>query len=288
MTSSTDTRRIATSLALLFVAGSAGCHRDGPHGFEIFAPGFETSRVRFESYAYSPVGAFADKRGLLVPFMDSDGDGRFDPRSEAAGRCDLDAHRCSFDHARLQLLMTTTDCPTTTGTWLLGDVYDRDGRSVHATLCDDRGSCAEAHEHAFQDTGSVNAIWLPGSRAEPEARVLSLRAGREQIHYTNVALPQPIRLVDFRVEHPGDLQVSVAADQTIDMVALWVRHGDTMHWSSARHPEALQVHGTTLVATVPHDVLEACAAGCETYMQIAHVWRDDEVFSLAEIKHRVE
>jgi hypothetical protein len=155
------------------LGGALGCGR-GPRDFEIVAPAFDAARVRFTNYSYAPVGTFADKRGELVPFVDSNGNGGFDQQTEASGRCDQHSRQCWLDHARLRLIMTTTDCSATTGTWLLGNVYDREGRREEATLCDDRGTCSETHRDAFQGVEMVNGAtsrsrlvreWLRGISA---------------------------------------------------------------------------------------------------------------------------
>jgi hypothetical protein len=38
---------------------------------------------------------------------------------------------------------------------------------------------------------------------------------------------------------------------------------------------------------VPEVVLESCGDACEVYLQFGHVWQDDAVFSLGEVKHKV-
>jgi hypothetical protein len=279
---------ILSSVALVLLPGaSPGCRRRTQRAFEIVAPAFELSRVQFASYGYSPVGAFAEKRGELVPFIDANGDGRFDPHTEASGRCDQSSHRCWLDHARLRLLMTTTDCAASTGTWLLGNVYGHDGRSLEATLCDDQGACSEEHRNAFQGVDTVNAIWILDAAETPRARTLSLRAGKEEVRYENVELPAPLRVVDIQIERRGGVHISATADQSIDMASLWVTRGHALQWSSAGQPGVFQAKGAAIEATLPQSVVDACAGACEAYLQFGHVWRDDNVFSLAEVKQKV-
>jgi hypothetical protein len=278
---------IAQITALLLGAVSAGCERKGQHDFEVIAPAFETSRVRLTQHDFLPVGAFREQRAELIPFMDANGDGRFDSQTEASGRCDPRSHQCFIDHSRLRVIMTVTDCPATTGTWLVGNMYDRDGRRLDATLCDSQGVCSEEHQNAFQNGGTVDAIWIPGIPDTSSTRALGLRASHEEIRYENVALPLPIRLVDIRVERVGGLRVSVRADYSIDMASLWLMHGGTMRWSSTGQPGVFRATGAALEAAVPQSVLDSCGSGCEAYLQFAHVWRDDNVFSVSDVLQKV-
>jgi hypothetical protein len=287
-------QRILPKVSALFSAalvpllgGSMACGHGSPRDFEIIAPTFDVSRVRFASYAYAPVGAFAETHGDLMPFMDANGDGSFDPQTEAAGRCDRRSRQCWLAHARLRLFMTTTDCLASTGTWLLGNVYDRDGRGVDATLCDNHGACSEPHPHAFQGAETANAIWIPDAPDVPRNRTFSLRAGQEDFHYDDVTLPTPIHLVDMQREPRGDLHVSITVDQSIDMASLWVRRGQAVQWSSAGQPGAFHVEGAALEVTLPRSVVDSCGDTCEVYLQIAHVWRDDAILSLSEIKQKI-
>jgi hypothetical protein len=133
----------------------------------------------------------------------------------------------------------------------------------------------------------VNAIRIPEGGEDTGTRNLILRAGQEEVHYGNVALPPPLGLVDVQIEERGALQVSVTTDQSIDMAFLWVTRGDTLQWSSAGAPQSFRSTATTLEATVPQAVLDSCGSGCEAYLQVAHVWQDDSVFSLSEVKHKV-
>ena len=278
-------RNAEVAVPLLGVLLMAGCGHESPRDFEMVAPEFEASKVRFAAYGYSPVGTFANKRGDLLPFIDTDDDGKFDPNTEASGRCDQRSGQCWMDQARLRLLMTATDCPATTGTWLLGAVYGRDGRQLAATLCDDHGTCSEEHKDVFQNGGPVNAIWIPGTVEKPPARTLWLRSGRDQFHYDDIALPSPIHVVDVQTSRPGNLQISITADESIDMASLWAMRGGELQWSSTK--QTFRVDGKSLEADVPQTVLDSCGGGCEVYLQFAHVWRDDNVFSLSEVKHKL-
>lgn len=138
----------------------------------------------------------------------------------------------------------------------------------------------------FSDVGSVNAIWMQDTPETAPDRNLILRSSNDEQHY-NVVLPQPISALDIQVRQEGDLLVSVNADQTIDMVSLWVMRGNSEQWSSSGHSESLQAKGTSLRAVVPKAVLASCGNACEVYLQFAHVWQDDSVFSLSEVKHKL-
>jgi len=61
-----------------------GCAHDSHPDFEIVAPTFDASRVRFAPYLYPPVGEFREKRGTMLPFEDTDGDGKFDAKLRLA------------------------------------------------------------------------------------------------------------------------------------------------------------------------------------------------------------
>lgn len=271
---------------LSLMIGFLGCDRGTHSSFDIVAPGFNTSRVSFAHYGYSPVGAFGARRGDLMPFIDVDGDGSFDPQHEVAGQCDQQAHRCWFNRTRLRLAATTDDCSAATGIWMIGNIYDTEGRDLDATLCDDSGPCSRSYDQAFQDANSVNAIWIAGASSTSALRSFSLRSDQQEVHYENILLPASIEIVSRRIEHNGDLRVFVTANQTIDLAAMWIKRGQQMYWTSG--VTAFRAEGATLMASIPEAVFSSCAGLCETYIQIGHVWRDDEVFSIAEIKQQVE
>ena len=278
----------AIRIALLFQAGSVcGCSHGSQHDFAVVAPAFDVSRLRFTRYDYLPVGAYAEKRSDLIPFVDSNGDAHFDPQTEASGRCDPRSHQCWIDHARLRLLSITSDCTAAAGTWIIGNIYDRYGQRLEATLCDDRGNCSAEHQNAFQNMESVNAIWLSDASETSRTETLTLRAGLEEVTYSDIALPAPIRLVDSKQVRSGDLHITATADQSIDMATLWVKRGQTLHWSSAAQPGGLRAKDVTLEAVVPQAVLESCGQGCEAYLQFAHVWRDDNVLSVSQVEHKI-
>src|ERR1041384_3413467 len=88
----------------------AGCERRDPRSFDLVAPNLQASKVRFTMALFSPVGEFAEKRGPLLPFMDANGDGRWDQKTEAVGRCDRRARKCWLDRAHLQVIRRTTKC----------------------------------------------------------------------------------------------------------------------------------------------------------------------------------
>ena len=262
----------------------------GPHdlqGYEIIAPDFEPSHARLARNPYAPVGLFADQRGEVVPFIDGNGDGKLDPQTEASGRCDQRGHRCWINRARLRLISTSTDCEASAGTWLLGTLYDHDGHQLSAILCDDHGLCSEDHADAFQGVDNVHAIWLPAAAESAAPRTLSLRAGSEEHRFADVALPAPLHVLDVKVSQVSDLQVRVSADQTIDMASLLVKRGEDLQWSSADRPDTFHAIGPLLEASIPRAVLDACAGMCEAYLQVAHVSRDDDVFTMAEYRQRV-
>lgn len=280
-------RALAHGAPVLSLASSAGCRGEHHHGFRIIAPAFDSSRVHFTKYEYAAVGAYAAEHGELIPFVDANGDGVFDPQNEASGRCDLSSRQCRLDHARLRMIRTTTDCPATTGTWLLGNVYDRAGRRLSATLCDDRGTCSEEHAGAFQGMPAADAIWIPESPAASHPLALTLRTATEKFRHGDIALPSPLHLVDIQTKRTGDLHVRVTADQSIDLAALWVMRGQSQRWSSAEGPADLKARGAVLEARVPGAILDSCDGACEVYLQFGHVWRDDDVFSVGEVKHKL-
>lgn len=274
---------------LLVAAAITGCHSSAPSELEIHAPTFDASRVRFARHSYSAVGVFADKHGDVIPYIDANADGRLDPLVEPSGRCDRNIAQCWLDRARIRMIQRTTDCPAASGTWLFGDVYDHDGRAQAATLCDDEGRCAEEHPNAFKDIASVKAIWFPG-HGPPQSsrtRTLTLRTASEELRFPDLTLPSEIALVDLESELPDDLVVHATASQSIDMAAVWVMRGHEQRWSSGDQPASLKASGNVLEARVPQAVMESCAGDCDVFLQFAHVWRDDVVLSLGEVKQRV-
>lgn len=280
-------RALAHGGLVLLLTSSAGCREEHPYGFRIIAPAFDGSRVHFTRYEYSAVGAYAARHGELIPFVDANGDGVFDPQNEASGRCDSRSRQCWLDHARLRMIRTTNDCPTTTGTWLLGNVYDHDGRRLDAALCDEQGTCSEEHAGAFKGTPEVDAIWIPESPATSRPRRLTLHTATEEFHYDDIMLPSPLRLIDIQTKRAGDLHVRVAADHSIDLAALWVMRGQRQQWSSAERPSTLKTQEARLEASVPGAILDSCDGACEVYLQFGHVWQDDDVLSVGEVKHKL-
>jgi hypothetical protein len=181
--------------------------------------------------------------------------------------------------------MTSTDCPATTGTWLFGSIYDSAGRQVPSSLCDNHGSCSEEHTDVFRDSGPLSAIWLPGAIEHARVSTLSLHAAGKEVKYTGIELPTPIHVVDMALDREGGLGLSVVVDKSIDLATLWVTRGNVLQWSSTA--STFSVTGARLEARVPRNVIESCADACEVYLQLAHVWRDDEIFSLSEFKHKL-
>lgn len=280
-------RALAHGAPVLLLVSSAGCRGQDHHGFRIIAPAFDSSRVRFTKYEYAAVGAYAAEHGELIPFVDANGDGVFDPQNEASGRCDPRSRQCRLDHARLRMIRTTTDCPATTGTWLLGNVYDHEGRRLTAALCDSQGTCSEDHADAFKGTPAVDAIWIPESSATSRPRTLTLRTATEKFRHDDIVLPSPLHLVDIQTKRAGDLYVRATADQSIDLAALWVMRGQSQRWSSAEGPSTLKARGAVLEARVPGAILDSCHGACEVYLQFGHVWLDGDVLSLGEVKHKL-
>jgi len=283
----------AASFALLRAAmlgglliGPVACGHESPRDLRVIAPAFAHSEVRFTSYDLMPVGAFADKRGAWLPFVDANHDGSFDPDIEASGRCDRTSRQCWIDDHRLRAITLTADCPATAGAWLIGNVYDHEGRNVKATLCDERGVCGQERAHAFENT-SVNAIWTPGVPAPSGARTLSLRAGSQTFAYRDVELPAPIHLVRTSLERGDGLRVALTADQRVDMIAVRVTRGRALQWSSARDPGAIHADGSELSVELSQELLESCDGTCEADVQLAHVWRDDHVLSVSQVEHRI-
>lgn len=274
----------AVVLASLLIAPQA-CHRDAPH-LEIIAPALEASRAGFTSYDLMPVGEFAAKRGERMPFIDADRDGRFSPGIEASGRCDQKLQECVIDDHRLRIISSNTSCPLTNGLWLIGNVYDRTGRGVPAVLCDERGACSTHHEHVFGDM-PVDAIWIPDLSGAPRRRTLSLEAGLREFRFENVELPEPMRLLDTKTERRDDLRIAVTADHSVDMAAVRVMRGRALHWSSSRQPARMRASGRELIVELPGDVVDSCGDGCEAFVQLAHVWRDDELLSVSQVEHRL-
>lgn len=265
----------------------AGCDRTSLPEFQINAPAFDTSRVKFTRYSYPAVGDFAGTHGSLIPYIDANADGRFDPLVEPSGRCDQHAGQCWLDHARIRMIQRATGCPSTAGIWLLGDVYDRAGQRQESMLCDDEGKCAEEHPDAFKDIASVKAIWIAEQRSSRPARTLTLSTTNEELRFDNLVLPLPLELVDLKTELPADLDVRATASQSIDMAVVWVMHDREQWWSSVDHPTSLKVADNVLEAHVPELVMKSCQGACDVFLQFAHVWRDDAVLSLGEIKQRL-
>lgn len=275
--------RIATTILLVGEYGA--CNRTDD--VRVISSVFDPSRVRFTSYAYAPVGAFAEKRGSRMPFVDANGNGSFDSDSEASGRCDRSAQECRIDDRRIRMVMAVDDCSQTRGIWLIGDAYDSHGLRQEASLCDDNGHCSSEQPEVFQQATSLQALWLSGDSEVPRTVSLVLRVGQDEVPYPDIELPQPIQLTGFDVSRAADLRVTATADHSIDLAALTVMRGAAVQWSSSTAPETIQAKGTTLVATVPHDVLEKCGDVCEAYLQLGHVWRDDNVLSIADIRRQV-
>lgn len=279
--------RVRGCVAILVYCTMA-CQCTGRHEFEVIAPAFDASKIRFtDNVAYSPVGAFAARRGEQVPYVDANGDGRFDPQSEASGRCDQGKQQCWIDRAKIRLIAITGDCPAETGTWMLGSFYDPTGNRRETLLCSSRGMCSEEHQHAFQNAESVNAIWIAGPPELSRTEDLSLRAGTDELTVENVILPAPLQLLSVRAEQQTDLHVSVTADESIDMATVWLMRGPALHWSAAGHPQQFSAKGASLDVAIPQEVLRTCDGACEGYIELAHVWRDDSVFSIGEIKQKI-
>jgi hypothetical protein len=281
--------KVVNRVVIVWMLGSVGlggaCHRASGvslPGFELEASAFDPARVGLATYAYEPVGLYAVTRSAEVPFVDANGNGRFDPNEEASGRCDPQSRRCRLEDHRLRVVMRTTDCPGTTGTWIVGSAYDRAGARIAATLCTADGRCAEPHRDAFQGL-AVDAIWLPVDAAPTSHQRLALTTAARTYAYDDVELPHALHLSALHTEDRGDLRISVTADQSVDLVSLSVLRGDAVAWSG----RGAHADGATLDAVVPREVLDACAGDCEGYLQIAHVWRDDDVLAMGEIKQRV-
>lgn len=262
------------------------CQHEPQPDFRIIAPAFDATHVRFTNYDLLPVGGFAETRGRRMPFVDSNQDGHFDPDLEANGRCDQSSRECRLDDHRLRVINSRTDCPVTTGLWLSGDVYDATGRNMKATLCDNQGVCSRPHEHVFENE-SMNAIWLPDPSTASGRRTFSLSAGLSRFRYDSVELPAPIQLVSTNMERHGDLRVSLTSDQTIDLVFVRLMRAGTLRWSSSQQPDRVHADGRMIVIDLPAAVIDSCGSNCEAHVQLAHVWRDDDVLSVSQVEHRI-
>jgi hypothetical protein len=166
-------------------------------------------------------------------------------------------------------------------------VYDRDGAPINTTLCDDHGVCADEHHGIFEGIETTLAIWAPANTSETP-RNFSLRAGTEEIRYEHTELPSPIRLIDLKIDHRSDLHISGSSDQSIDMVSLVIKSGQTIRWASVDEPGALSVHDNKIEVNVPRSALDGCKGSCEGELQIGHVWRDDDdVMSVSQVQQKV-
>jgi len=192
-----------------------------------------------------------------------------------------------LDHARVLLIQRQTECNASSGTWLLGNAYDRNGLRQKATLCDDKGTCSREYTGTFKDSAVVDAIWFPDQATTPRARTLTLTTATEKILYQDVVFPAQLEVTQIETNQLGGLNIRITADQSIDMAALWVMHGPEQRWSSAEQPELLRGVGNVLEAQIPEIVMEACDDTCDMFFQLAHVWQDDTVLSLGEVKQRV-
>jgi hypothetical protein len=63
--------------------------------------------------------------------------------------------------------------------------------------------------------------------------------------------------------------------------------GQHVQWTSASQLDSLHARGDHFEADVPQGVIDACRGACEAYVQLGHVWRDDSILSLSEIKQKI-
>ncbi len=273
--------------AAIFSICAAACARGRGAGPEIVAPSLDVTRLRFAEYRYSPVGDFAAKRGRLFPFIDVNGNGKYDA-DEVVGHCDRrsGAGRCWIDRTRVSLVTTTSDCPGASGAWIIGSAFDGAGKRLTSKICDDRGACSDFHPNAFGDGVDLDAIWIPEAQ-DGSRHTLTLRAGDEVLRRDEVKLPPPLQLVDGQVDTDAGLHAHVSADQSIDLANIVLRSGIEVRWHSAGEPGTFQVHGNELDAVVPQAALDACGEGCEAVLSVAHVWSDDDVYSVSELRQKL-